>query len=102
MNTYINNQVAITNKKEIQAFEAAFAEQVSSALNETVTIVTGDPELGIRRVQTADGIFITTVNDSLFVEDYAHGADFDEIEHSRPFSVLKANIEWLRNARKAN
>jgi hypothetical protein len=100
MTTYVNNKVAITAEQEMQAFEAAFAEKVSSTLNEIVTIVTGDPELGIRRVETADAIFITSVNNSLFVEDYEHGADFEELDGDG-WSVLKANIEWLRNARKA-
>lgn len=101
MTTYINNKVAITAEQEIQAFEAAFAEQVTKVLNESVAIVTGDPELGIRRVQTTDGIFITLCAGKLFVEDYENGRDFEELDGDG-WSVLKANIEWLRNARKAN
>ena len=79
-----------------------FGAKVAQTLNEAVTGLPSDSDLNIHRVQTSDGIFITLCEGALFVEDYEHGADFEEIDHAEPWSVLKANIEWLRNARGGN
>jgi hypothetical protein len=98
MTTYINNKVAITYEQEHAKFEADFKKEIELLLGETVTITTGDRELGIRAVLTVDGIRIMSCNNTLFTEDFEHGADWEELENK---SVLKANIEWLRNARKA-
>ena len=76
-----------------------FTKKVARTLGEIVIEQPADGN--IYRVITTDGIFVTQCEGSLFVEDYQHGSDFEELD-GNGWSVLKANIEWLRNARKAN
>jgi hypothetical protein len=90
----------MTTATQITAPE--FSSKVAQTLGEAVLIEATDTELDIYRVETTDGIFVTICDGALFVEDYAEGKDWEEIQSADPWSVLKANINRIRNARKAN
>jgi hypothetical protein len=75
--------------------DTTFANEITSHLDEQVIIVSTDiPDAN--RVQLTDGIFITRIGDSLFVEDYV--SDWAESTYGQ-WHELDADLALLRKNR---